>query len=126
MKRVHIGNLDGSDSAIYAIVGTRRIKASDCDLSIELWEDKMNVPVLGGASVKTYRISILMCNNIDLSNFERIDRFEVITDVLTNQGTYERFYFTDISRMEITPEEITFEVSNREQVDKLFKIFRTS
>ena len=120
-KTIFKGTLKGVDSKLYAIVGSNRYFFSNCKVNIELYEDLFDIPAC--KSVKTHRISIVICDEVENKDIENVSRFEVKTLIHRFDGNYEEFHLTEIQAVEIDLDgEWRFELTDNEQIKQLFNM----
>lgn len=100
-----------------------------CKPRISIYEKATRVPVLGehGYLKKSMRFAIVLCGDTEFTcsaveeRMQNAERYEMTADLLRNDGIVERFYFHNISLVEIDPAgEWEFEMNaTEEQMQKL-------
>lgn len=124
-----INTLASEKGELFTIGHGRRTPLAYCRPKIRIYEKVTKVPVLGrtGHAEKTMRFSIALCGDMEFTRevtegtLQAVERYELTADLLRNDGIVERFYFHNISLVEINPEgEWEFELDvTKEQMDKL-------
>lgn len=107
----------------------RRILFAHCKPQISIYEKSVQVPVLGktGYWKKSRCFIIALCGDMEFTcsaveeSMQKAERYELTADLLRNDGIVERFYFHNISLVEINPAgEWEFELeATEEQMQKL-------
>lgn len=115
-----IRTLEGTNSELYQIYEGRRCKLTDCKVSLQLYEERQSVPSLGGSSIKKYKIGIALCSDVSDVTLKGIP--EITTDILNQQGIYERFYLNNMVFVDGDDTTWIFELKDREQIKRLFAI----
>lgn len=110
---------------LFTIGHGRRILLAHCKPEIRIYEEDIQVPVLRkpGGGRKSKRFTISLCGDMDFTHDAGVeaDRYELTADILRDDGIAERFYFHDISLVEIhSSGEWEFELhATAEQMRKL-------
>ncbi len=104
-----LNTLFSEKGELFAIGQGRRVLFSHCRPEIRMYEKTTQVPVLGesGYKKKTMRFTVALCGNMEFTNnsveetMQAAERYELTADILRNDGIVERFYFHNISLVEI-------------------------
>ena len=124
-----INTLASEKGELFTIGHGRRIQMACCRPEINIYEKVTDVPVLGkkGYAEKTMQFTITLCRAMEFSRevteetLQKVERYELTADLLRNEGIVERFYFHNISLVEINLEgDWKFEVDvTQGQMEKL-------
>lgn len=85
--------------------------AAHCKPQICIYEKTTQVPVLGepGHRKRSMRFTVALCGDMDPTSdtmeeiLQKAERYELTADIMRDDGIVERFYFHDISLVEIDP-----------------------
>lgn len=126
-----LNTLFGEKGDLFTIGHGRRVLFAHCKPQINIFEKSTQVSVLGGGhGIKSMRFTIALCGDMEFTSdaveeaLQKVERYELTADLLRNDGIVERFYFHNISLMEINPAgEWEFELNvTKEQIQKLLVI----
>lgn len=123
-KTVLLSTLISSSSEIFIHVNGRRIKLSECNAKIELYEQRTQINSVGGKGIRKRKVSLVICDNVgsETCNLEDISGFDVSVELLRTDGIYERVILSDLSIDEIEEfGEWRFEVTDHKQIKRLFE-----
>lgn len=103
-----VKRISGENGEIFAVLDGRRYLIARCQPSIELYERKHSVPVLGGrrCHTKTTHIGIVVCvdreavKRLDLSQWSKATSFILSGDFERNDGAFEPLVFSEIIPLE--------------------------
>lgn len=117
---------------LFTIGHGRRVLFAHCKPQINIYEKSTQVSVLGerGYGKKSMRFTIALCGDMEFAcdaveeALQKAERYELTADILRNDGIVERFYFHNVSLVEINPAgEWEFELNvTKEQLQKLSAI----
>lgn len=104
-----INTLTSEKGTLFTIGQGRRVPLADCRPEIRIYERINQVPVLGSAGYqeKSVRFTIALCGDMEFTHnptkeeLRKVGRYELTADLLRSDGIIERFYFHNISLMEI-------------------------
>lgn len=124
-----LNTLFSEKGELFTIGQGRRVLFAHCKPQIGIYEKSTQVPVLvkTGGQMKSMRFVIALCGDTEFTCFtveermQNAERYELTVDLLRNDGIVERFYFHNISLVEINPAgEWEFELNaTEEQIQKL-------
>lgn len=127
-----LNTLFSEKGELFTIGQGRRAVFACCKPQISIYEKTTQVPVLGkiGCEKKSMRFIVALCGDTEFTcnsveeTMQKTERYELTADLLRNDGIVERFYFHDISLVEINPEgRWEFELNvTEEQMKKLSEI----
>lgn len=127
-----LNTLYSEKGEMFIIGQGRRVLFAHCEPQIGLYEKTVQVPVLGesGYRKKSLRFTIVLCGDMEFTcsaveeAMQKAERYELTADLLRNDGIVERFYFHNISLIEIKPAgEWEFELDvTEEQMRKLLEM----
>lgn len=127
-----LNTLFSEKGGLFTIGQGRRVLFAHCKPQINIYEKSTQVSVLGerGYGKKSMRFTIALCGDMEFTSdaveeaLQKAERYELTADLLRNDGIVERFYFHNISLMEINPAgEWEFELNvTKEQLKKLSAI----
>lgn len=107
MKRL-VKTLYCGGGELYATKAGRRMLLAHCNPRIEVYEESKYVPMAGnGYHVKTWHISLVLCESLDLTcevgpdYFTGVTGFDLKTDIQRTDGILEAFTFNNISPVEL-------------------------
>ncbi|MDE6992627.1 MAG: hypothetical protein K2P42_18465 [Lachnospiraceae bacterium] len=90
---------------LFVIGHGRRVLFARCKPEIRIYEKTAQVPLLGesGCKKKSMRFTIALCGDMEFTHEpeDEPERYELTADILRNDGIAERFYFHNISLLEI-------------------------
>ena len=123
-----IKTLPCENTRLFYVTDGRRIKLSDCEAEIQIYEELTDIPVLGAnAKMKKYHTSLVICSEhkytrqIDEKFLSSVDCFDLCTDIQREDGIFERINFSRPELCEITAkDEWHFDVTGQE--DRLMKL----
>lgn len=102
-----LNTITSEKGGLFTIGHGRRILLAHCKPEIRIYEEDTQVPLLGkpGGGRKSRRFTISLCGDMDFTHDAggEADRYELTADILRDDGIAERFYFHDISLVEIHP-----------------------
>lgn len=124
-----LNTLFAEKGELFIIGQGRRVLFMHCRPKISIYEETIQVPVMGEASYrkKSRRFTVALCGDMEFTSdtieetMQKTERYELTADILRNDGIVERFYFHNISLVEINPaREWEFELNaTDEQMQKL-------
>lgn len=124
-----LNTLFSENGELFAIGQGRRVLFARCKPQIHIYEKTSQIPILGelGYRKKSIRFTVALCGDMEFTcnsveeTTKKTERYELTTDLLRNDGIVERFYFHNISLIEInSAEEWEFELkATNEQIQKL-------
>lgn len=124
-----LNTLFSEEGELFTIGQGRRVLFAHCRPQISLYEKTAQVPVLGesGYRKKSMRFTVALCGDTEFTSnaveetMQRAERYELTADLLRNDGIVERFYFHNVSLVEINAAgEWEFELNvTDEQIQKL-------
>lgn len=124
-----LNTLFSEKGELFFIGQGRRVLFAHCKPKISIYEKSTQVPVLGkqGYRKKSMRFIVALCLDTEFTcrskeeTMQKAERYELTADFLRNDGIVERFYFHNVSLVEINPEgEWEFEVNaTADQIRKL-------
>lgn len=124
-----LNTLFSEKGELFAIGHGRRVLFAHCRPQISIYEKTTLVPVLGDSEYrkKSMKFTIALCRDTEFTGnvveeaMQKAERYELTADLMRNDGIVERFYFHNISLVEINPAgEWEFELNaTEEQVQKL-------
>lgn len=124
-----LNTLFSEKGELFTIGQGRRVLFARCKPQIRIYEKTIRVPVLGeqGYRKKSMRLTIALCGDTEFTcssmdeAMQKTERYELTADLLRNDGIVERFYFHNISLVEINSAgEWEFELNTtEEQMQKL-------
>lgn len=124
-----LNTLFSENGELFTIGQGRRVLFAQCKPEIRIYEKTMQVPLLGkpGYRKKSMRFTVVLCGDMEFTSdtveetMRKAERYELTADILRNDGIVERFYFHNISLVEINPKgEWEFELNaTDEQMQKL-------
>lgn len=124
-----LNTLYSEKGELFIIGQGRRVLFAHCKPRISIYEKSTQIPVLGnsGCQKKSVKFIIALCKDTEFTcsvaeeAMKKAERYEMTADLLRNDGIAERFYFHNISLIEINPAgEWEFELAvTDEQVRKL-------
>ncbi len=90
----------------------RRVVFAHCKPQISIYERTVQVPVLGrqGYRKKSMRFTVALCEDTEFTcnsveeTMQKAEQYELAADLMRDDGIVERFYFHNISFVEIDPE----------------------
>lgn len=94
---------------LFTISHGRRVLFAHCKPEISIYEKSTPVSVLGepGYRKKSVRFTVALCGDAEYTHsieeevLKKVERYELTADILRNDGVVERFYFHNISLLEI-------------------------
>lgn len=106
-----LNTLFSEKGELFAIGQGRRVVFAHCKPKISIYEKSTQVPVLGehGYKEKSICFTIVLCRDMEFTSslveetMQKTERYELASDFLRNDGIVERFYFHNISLIEINP-----------------------
>lgn len=127
-----LNTLFGEKGELFTIGQGRRVVFAHCKPQISIYERTTQVPIMGnqGCKKKSMRFTVALCENTEFicnsveETLQKTERYELTADLLRKDGIVERFYFHNISLVEINPDggwEFDLDVTE-EQMQKLLKI----
>lgn len=127
-----LNTLFSEKGELFIIGQGRRILFAHCKPEIDIYEKTTQVSVLGkvGYRERSIRFIVVLCGDMEFTcntmkeTLQKAERYELTTDLLRNDGIVERFYFHNISLVEVNSAgEWEFELNvTEEQKSKLFAI----
>lgn len=122
-----VKTLEGANSKLFTLRGGNRIPLSECKLTIQIYEDKVEIPTLGGTGQKkTYHAALAICSDInDKVDVRDIDKgyFEIVTDLETGYHKQERVLLDQIAAVEFDSiGEWTFEILDIKTIRHLLSL----
>ncbi len=124
-----LNTLFSEKGELFAIGRGRRVLFASCKPQINIYEITRQVPILKelGYRKKSIRFTVALCGGMEFTcnsveeTTQRAERYELTVDLLRNDGIVERFYFHNISLIEISSaDEWEFELNaTEEQIRKL-------
>lgn len=123
MKKILIDTLELTSGAIYITISNNRFKLSDCSVKVELYEHHYPVSVIGGKGIKKYKVSLILCDDIDDSDcdLQKVSGYDIIAEIRRKDGVYERLVFGSVVPVELEEHGTwSFEVTDYEMIKKLF------
>ena len=119
-----LNTLFSEKGELFLIGHGRRVLLAHCRPQISIYEEATLVPVLGASEYrkKSMRFMIAMCGDTEFTgnaveeSMQKAERYELTADLMRNDGIVERFYFHNISLVEINPAgEWEFELNATEE-----------
>lgn len=107
-----LNTLFSEKGELFAIGQGRRVLFAHCKPEISIYEKTTQVPLLGEERYKekSMRFTVAMCGDMEFTcndvkdAIQKAERFELTADLLRDDGIVERFYFHNITLMEIKSE----------------------
>lgn len=125
--RTIIKKIKGENGKIYFVKKGERGLLAECDVYIDVIEEKIKIPCLGkcGGIVRKRKINIALCGEINFMReigfefFKDMPMFEICVDLQRLDGVFERINFDNISALDIDLDgEWKFEVMNDFKAEK--------
>ena len=108
---------------LFYISAGRRILLANCMPRIEIYEHTSYVSAIGGKGVKRYHAALALCGDPELTRpadadfLEKVDCFDLSTDIQRRDGVFEVFHFRNMQLHEISPEgDWTFELNEKQEL----------
>lgn len=122
-----IKELEGTNSKLFMLKGGKRCPLSDCEFRIRIYEDKREIPTLGGvAQSRSYRAALAICSDINSKiDVRDIDRgyFEIQTDIETGYNEHKSILLDQIAAVDLNGiGEWTFEIIDTEMIKRLLSL----
>lgn len=122
-----IKELEGANGKLFMLKGGKRLALSDCKLKIRIYEEKKEIPTLGGIGrTKSYYAALAICRDInDRVDVRDIDRgyFEIETDIGTGYHKCERVLLDQLAAVEFDSiGEWTFEILDIKTIIHLLRM----
>lgn len=124
-----LNTLFSEKGELFTIGQGRRVLFAHCVPKINIYEKAIQVPSLGaqGYRKKSRRFTVVLCGDMEFTSnaveeaMQKAERYELTSDIQRNDGIVERFYFHNISIVEINSAgEWEFELNaTDEQMQKL-------
>lgn len=106
-----LNTLSGEKGELFTIGQGRRVVFAHCKPLISIYENTTQIPVLGKNSYakKSMRFVAALCKDTEFTSgtvedtMQKAERYELSVDLMRNDGIVERFFFHNISLVEISP-----------------------
>ncbi len=120
MERHLIKTVNLQNGKLYEIIGGDRFLLANCNINLEIYEERYNVPMLSGCGVKKQRVQLSICDNLDLTrpidmdSLNNVQGFNIHAELRRTDGVYELMRFDNITPLSIDLNgEWVFEVNER-------------
>lgn len=107
MERHLIKTVNLQNGKLYEIIGGDRFLLANCDVQLEIYEERYNVPVLGGCGVKKQKVQLSICDNldatrpIDVGSLNNVQGFNIQAEYRRTDGVFETMRFYNITPLDI-------------------------
>lgn len=129
MERHLIKTVNLQNGKLYEIIGGDRFLLANCGIKLEIYEERYNVPMLGGCGVKKQRVQLSICDNLDptrpieVESLNNVQGFNIQAEYRRTDGVFETMKFYNITPLDIElGGKWLFEVKDMELIEKLLKI----